>query len=157
ARATPLADVCTTASTAAQAFHWFDTDRALAEIRRVLKRGAGLGLVWNRRDEAIPWVARLREVLEPYEGLTPREWRRRWQKPEWGDTGFTTLEEREFTYSQELDVEGLCGRVASISFIAALDESERETLLAQVRDLVAGLAEPFVLPYRTGVYWCRKR
>ena len=96
-------------------------------------------------------------AVEPYEGLTPREWRRRWLRPEWTDTGFTALEEAEFSYEQELDADGLCGRVASVSFIAALEQSERDELLGRVRDLVAGFAAPFVLPYRTAVYWCSKR
>ena len=78
-------------------------------------------------------------------------------RPEWTETGFTELEEGEFAYQQELDAEGLCGRVASVSFIAALEESERAQLLGQVRDLVAGFPEPFVLPYRTAVFWCSKR
>ncbi|TMK82438.1 MAG: class I SAM-dependent methyltransferase [Actinobacteria bacterium] len=157
AEAIPLADESVDAITVAQAFHWFDTDRSLSEIWRVLRPEGRLGLVWNRRDESVPWVARLRDLLEPYEGLTPREWRRRWMRPEWTETGFTELEEGEFAYQQELDAEGLCGRVASVSFIAALEESERAQLLGQVRDLVAGFPEPFVLPYRTAVFWCSKR
>jgi SAM-dependent methyltransferase len=157
AEAIPFADASADAVTAAQAFHWFDTDRALTEIRRVLRPGGSLGLVWNRRDESMPWVARLREILEPYEGMTPREWRRRWLKPEWQNTGFTALEEREFAYEQELNADGLCGRVESISFVAALNDDERQAVLAEVRQLVAQLHEPFVLPYLTAVYWCSKR
>jgi len=157
AEAIPFAGESVDAVTVAQAFHWFDADPALAEIRRVLRSHGRLGLVWNRRDESVPWVAQLKALLEPYEGQTPREWHRRWEKAAWRETGFTDLEEANFAYDQELDAEGLSGRVASISFVAALDESERETLLARVRELVAGFSEPFVLPYRTGVYWCTKR
>jgi SAM-dependent methyltransferase len=36
--------------TAAQAFHWFDPDRALVEIARILKPGGGVALFWNVRD-----------------------------------------------------------------------------------------------------------
>jgi len=38
----------------AQAFHWFATREALAEIRRVLQPGGMLGLIWNVRDETVP-------------------------------------------------------------------------------------------------------
>jgi len=48
---------------AAQAYHWFDHDKALPEIARVLKRGGSLSLVWNTRDERIPWVKRLGRVI----------------------------------------------------------------------------------------------
>ena len=45
------------------AFHWFDHDRALPEIARVLKPGGQLALVWNVRDERIPWVRKLGRII----------------------------------------------------------------------------------------------
>ena len=47
----------------AQAFHWWDLERALPEIARVLRPGGHLALVWNLRDERIPWVRRLGELI----------------------------------------------------------------------------------------------
>ena len=58
-RSCPSVTAAFDAVVAAQAFHWFDLDRALPEIARALKRGGRLGLVWNQRDECIPWVRRL--------------------------------------------------------------------------------------------------
>ena len=44
--------------TAAQAFHWFDKDRALPGGARILKPGGGLALFWNVRDaERSPFLA----------------------------------------------------------------------------------------------------
>ncbi|MBI3544828.1 MAG: methyltransferase domain-containing protein, partial [Deltaproteobacteria bacterium] len=41
----PFGDASVDAVTVAQAFHWFDGDRALAELARVLKPGGKLALV----------------------------------------------------------------------------------------------------------------
>ena len=40
--------------TAAQAAHWFDRDRSLAEFRRILKPGGYLVLLWNDRRVDAP-------------------------------------------------------------------------------------------------------
>src|SRR5690349_12192634 len=59
----PLRDGCADAVTVAQAFHWFDAPRALAEIARVLRPGGTLLLVWNDRDERVPWVSEYSAIV----------------------------------------------------------------------------------------------
>jgi len=56
AEALPFADGSFAGVTAAQAFHWFDAPAALAEAARVLEPGGVLAMVWNVRDESVPWV-----------------------------------------------------------------------------------------------------
>src|SRR4051794_5391524 len=46
----PLGDDSVDAVIAAQAFHWFDLDRALPEIARVLRPGGRACLLWNTRN-----------------------------------------------------------------------------------------------------------
>jgi SAM-dependent methyltransferase len=44
--------------TAAQSFHWFDKDRALPEMARILKPSGGVALFWNVRDvDRSPFLA----------------------------------------------------------------------------------------------------
>ena len=50
--------------TAAQAFHWFAKEAALAEIARILRAGGGLAVFWNIRDATrSPFLADYAELL----------------------------------------------------------------------------------------------
>ena len=60
----PSGDASYDVVVSAQAFRfWFDLDKALPEIARVLKPHGRLSLVWNQRDERIPWVKRLGRII----------------------------------------------------------------------------------------------
>ena len=66
----PAGDRSVDVVVAAQAFHWFDHDTALPEIARVLKPGGVLALAWNYRDDKIPWVRRLGDLIGTQEQLS---------------------------------------------------------------------------------------
>jgi ubiquinone/menaquinone biosynthesis C-methylase UbiE len=54
-------------ATAAQAFHWFDKPRAVAEMARIVRPGGGVALFWNVRDEErSPFVADYHRMLQQY-------------------------------------------------------------------------------------------
>ncbi|MEJ2865111.1 class I SAM-dependent methyltransferase [Actinomycetospora flava] len=58
----PLPDASVDAVLASSAWHWFDPDRATAEVARVLRPGGVLGLLWSFADPATDWVAELRHL-----------------------------------------------------------------------------------------------
>ena len=142
---------------AGQAFHWFDAPRSLIEIHRVLRTGGGLGLVWNKRDEAVPWVARLTEILDPFAQDAPRYRWERWKQAFATTTLFTGLDKASFPYEQVLDSDGLADRVSSISFVAIQEPEVKAGILDQVRALADTLPQPFAVPHHTDVYTCKKR
>ncbi|MCR1785040.1 class I SAM-dependent methyltransferase [Nocardioides carbamazepini] len=59
----PAADATYDLVVVADADMWFDADKALSEIARVLKRGGTFAVVRNVRDERIPWVRRLGNLI----------------------------------------------------------------------------------------------
>src|SRR5206468_5616642 len=66
AEAIPLSDDAVDAVVCGQSFHWFRTDEALREIRRVLRPNGGLGLIWNRRNPDDPLQNEVTKLLEPF-------------------------------------------------------------------------------------------
>jgi SAM-dependent methyltransferase len=162
AEAIPLPDGFADAVVVAQAFHWFRPTRALGEIARVLRPGGGLGLVWNTRDESVPWVLRLTELLDGYRGRAPRAREGRWRPVLEADPRFGPLRRREFAHHQRARPRTLVERVWSVSVIALLPAARQRIVARAVRRILATdpatRGRPFVdLPYRTEVYWCRRR
>lgn len=145
----PLADRFVDAVTVAQAFHWFDADRALREIHRVLRPGGGLALIWNARDERQPLQASLSAILDRYEGDTPRRNQRDWKSLLAASGLFERTERRLFEHVQAVDEDAVVDRVLSVSFMASLPPDELAAVESEVRGLARGASE---LSYMTELY-----
>ena len=59
----PLPDAAVDLVAVGQAFHWFDLDRALPELARVLRPGGRLALFYNSRDASVAWVRALAGLI----------------------------------------------------------------------------------------------
>lgn len=155
----PLAAGCVDAVVVGTAFHWFDGDKALAEIDRVLRPGGGLALLWNNPDRDHDWVAEVWRIVDRHRGPIPGNRDLRWRQAFEGSERFTPLRSLRFAHRERTDLQGLVERVASISFIAALPEPARSEVLTEVTRVarshpsLAG-RQTFVLPYRTDLDWC---
>jgi SAM-dependent methyltransferase len=156
AESIPLPDGSVDAVTVAQAFHWFRFDEALAEIARVLRPGGSLALLWNRRDESEPWVARMSDVIGWRAHQISEYDRTDWPAVLGRSGAFGAVEHRTFSWQHMVDRELLGERVRSVSYVAALASEEQEALVAEVLALAADFDEPFPLPYNTMV-WCTTR
>jgi SAM-dependent methyltransferase len=122
----PAADASFDIVIAGQSYHWFDKERALPEIARVLKRGGSLSLVWNVRDERIPWVKRLGRLLGTQEsGSGPDEALE-------SSPYFGPVEESLFKQWQVVDRETIQDLTLSRSSVATLPAEEREAKLREV-------------------------
>jgi ubiquinone/menaquinone biosynthesis C-methylase UbiE len=145
----PLGDASVDAVIAAQAFHWFDLEQALPEIARVLRPGGRICLLWNARNEKIPWVRRLGTLIgtqdhlsDPAQALIFSE-------------RFGFVEDHEFTHWQTVDRKSIQDLVLSRSNIAVLDEQGRAAKLAEVVALYDEYGrgmDGMQLPYVTRCY-----
>ena len=154
AEAMPLPDGSADAVTVAQAFHWFSTGEALAEIHRVLRPGGGLALVWNRRDLDEPLQAATDRLVARHRGDVPTHRSGRWRSAFEATELFGPLEEHLFSHGQELDRAGLVERVMSTSVMAALPDDEQRAAVAEIKELAARQPEPIRLSYTTQIYLC---
>jgi ubiquinone/menaquinone biosynthesis C-methylase UbiE len=122
----PLPDGSVDVVVCAQSFHWFDLERALPEIARVLRRGGRLAVVWNQRDERIPWVRRLGALLGTQDHL------RQPAEPIVQSALFGFVEDATFRFWHTIHRDSIQDLVLSRSNIAVLDEDGRAAKLAEV-------------------------
>ncbi|KAB0564763.1 SAM-dependent methyltransferase [Pseudomonas palleroniana] len=161
AESIPLGDATADAVVCAQAFHWFATQAALAQIHRVLKPGGRLGLVWNVRDESVDWVAAITAIITPYEGDTPRFHTGRWREAFAGKY-FSAPEVTCFPYQHVgSPQEVIMDRFLSVSFIAALPDAEKAKVRAQLQALIDTHPalqgrDSVAFPYQTQAYVCHR-
>jgi SAM-dependent methyltransferase len=134
----PLGDGSVDAIVSGQAFHWFDGPRALAEFHRVLRPGARLGLIWNRRDRHQPLHQAIDEIIERYRQDTPALLSQRWAEAFEGSSLFRLADRAEVESEQMLDADGLVDRVLSISYVSALPDAERAGVESELRGLAQG-------------------
>jgi SAM-dependent methyltransferase len=157
----PLDDDSVDAVLVGQAFHWFDVERALAEIDRVLRPGGVLGLFWNIRDDSIGWVAELsaslalgRDLLSQVDGS---DW-----APIAAHPRFAEPERRDFPNPTAFDAGRLVAWAASTSHFATMEAEERDSRLEQVREFAMrhpGLGDDdhFTMPFVTVTLRARTR
>jgi ubiquinone/menaquinone biosynthesis C-methylase UbiE len=148
----PMRDESIDAITVAQAFHWFEVPRALAEFHRVLSDGGRFAVIWNRRLREQPLHNAINEIIEPYRGDSPSHLGNKWRESVSADGRFAAAGEIEVPFEQRFDADGLVDRVGSISFVAALADAERGQVLRRVRALALDAGQPLRLGYTTEAY-----
>ena len=161
AESIPLQDASVDAAVCAQAFHWFDAPRALAEIHRVVRPGGWLVLIWNERDEGVRWVEALGDLVASLQEGIPRHQDGEWRPAVDDSPWFELVETTVLPHEQRLTPEGVVDRIASMSVVATAPADVRGRLFADVVELLrtdpdtAGRDE-VSLPYATELHWLRR-
>lgn len=123
--------------TCAQAWHWMDPDRAVPEMRRVLRAGGLFAAWWNhiRRDAA--WEAGQRARID---AVNPAAAAQHFRGPAARDfdTAFgLDVVRHDFAWERVVPVEVHLDNVNSKSFIAELDDPK--AFLDREREIVLGV------------------
>jgi SAM-dependent methyltransferase len=162
AEATGLPDGTADAVLAATAWHWFDADRAIAEVRRLLRSPTtgGLGLIWNGYDRSVPWVAELADISNRRRPAdAPGESSGAWRAFFADLPGWLPLTESTHPNPWRTDPAGILDRILSGSVIAALPSDEQSAARKEAQDILAkyGLESQnsIELAYVTRSFWTR--
>jgi SAM-dependent methyltransferase len=131
AESLPLEDGSVDAVLGGQMWHWVHLEEAVPEVARVLRPGGTLGLLWNFRDERVPWMADLGAILGgedvhggPAQVVLPQ------------GAPFTARAARDFTWNHELARSDVVELVSTRSLVQVMPDQERADLLAAVAQLV---------------------
>ncbi len=136
AEATSLGDRSVDFVVAGQAFHWFDAARSHAEFARILRPLGWVVLLWNARKlDATPFLRAYEALLLEF-GTDYREVRHEsaWERLDliYGPGRATRA---TFENAQEVDYEGLEGRLLSSSYAPAAGDPRHLPMLAKLREL----------------------
>jgi SAM-dependent methyltransferase len=154
AESLPFADASLDGAIAAQAYHWFDRDRAHPELGRVIRPGGVFAAIWNDRDESVAWVTEYTRIVQgdrdPNSGGT-REAHTGYGEP------FGPVEVATFRHATTHTPDSLVALLRSRSYFLTASPERKAALEQEVRDLarshpdISGRPE-FELSYLTVVY-----
>lgn len=181
AEALPFATGSLDAVVVAQAFHWFDAGRALAELARVVRPGGRLGLAWNARARTAGWADQVWAVMDQVERKAP--WRDDYAAgqdalpaPPGADAGLRWSErlitggpgsswsrwtEAAFYHDQVLGPQDVIDRIRSVSHVAALPPGPQAEVLEAIRTILREHSQTrgrdrLSLRYRTDVMFVER-
>jgi SAM-dependent methyltransferase len=153
AEATGLPDASADLVTVAQAWHWFDTAAAGAEVLRILRPGGVLALLWNTLDVAIPWVHRYSRIMHAgdvqRDGFSPPL-----------TPGLELQERAVLRWEEPMTTPDMIDLARTRSYVITANEPTRATVLANLDwylhdHLGHARGSTIGLPYRTDLFLIR--
>jgi SAM-dependent methyltransferase len=157
AEAIPLPDASLDAVFVAEGFHWFDLDRAPAEIERVLRPGGWLAVLWNYLARELDWADEVAEVLRPlriHHALGPDRvpWRAAIESV------FGPLQKETVEHDHVTDRKRIVAEISSHSGVGALPPDQLQVALDAVRAVLERhRIERIAVPLRATILTVQKR
>lgn len=166
AEALPVDDASVDGAVCSDAWHWFDGARAAGELVRVVRPGGGVVVcttypAWAKDDDDAPdWWLDLRAVNAALPKADHPAFAQGWRRPDSfdGHAAFGEVETRSIPFVHHTDREGIVAHWASMSFVAALPDEQRDELLGELDAMLArrGIDEVDI-PYRAELWITRRR
>lgn len=137
-----------------QSFHWFNPVLTLPELRRILKPGGRLAVVWNLRDRSDPLTLGYTQIAKTVSQNHPAEKRERAIDPLLASSDFTHVRHWDFANRQDVDLAGLIGRATSASYIPKSGAQLQKIIsdLTELYETHSGGRGLVSLVYKTRVY-----
>ncbi len=170
AEATGLDPASADLVTAAQAFHWFDSDPAMTEMARILKPGGGVALCWNVRDPGrSAFLAEYERLLESHAASAHDTGR--YEAVGRGETArafeahAAAFEEPELVHLRQdvpMTGEQFTGMVFTASYVrAGMSPETQERFRLELAALLGRHrhhdGRPFAVPYRIDLWIAQRR
>lgn len=157
AESTTLPDRSVDLVVAGQAFHWFDSEKAKAEFRRILKPGGNVVLIWNdRRPDATDFLRAYEDLLKmfgtDYTKVNHRNVDEQIFDAFWGKGNWRMFSVYNF---QDFNFEGLKGRLFSSSYVPAEDHADSPFMISVLKKIFLRYQENGTVrfDYDTKVYY----
>lgn len=148
----PVPDQTVDAVLVGTAFHWFDQERAMPEIARVLRPGGVLAALWNEPARDVEWLAEFEAVSS-----SSVESQRDNPAGVRAHPLFHAVERATFPHEQRRESpEELIATVHTHSRMLVLDDEERDAVTAKMLAFLRARPEtsngPFDVPLRTEAF-----
>jgi len=158
AEATTLADKSVDAVVCAQAFHWFDHKKTLAEFKRITRRGGFVALIWNARiPTSSPMNADYERVVHTFGTDFARAGKELVSTAHLHELLGRSMKLCTLHNEQALDWPGLRGRIQSASYMPMPGQARFDEMIAALRQAFDAHQQDGVvrLIYDTRVYLAR--
>ena len=134
----PLRDRSFRLVSSAQAFHWFEHDKMVAEVSRVLGPAAYFVVYWNSRDLEVDHIREFEQLVAKFNPAHVNSYRRR----AWGSiierTGlFIIIDEPQFHQTVAMSAEDWVGLAHSISYIRVIGSAKVAEFERALREMLA--------------------
>ena len=118
----------------AQAFHWLDGPKAVSEFRRIVRPGGFIALIWNARDTgATPFMKEYERIVHTYGTSFAREGKELVPVERLRELFGPGLKELMLRNHQDLDWDGLKGRLLSASYMPQEGQKGADEMLKELR------------------------